>query len=325
MSGDGNRVPSATEEAQAQLMLMREQAKLDADKAAAQKAAADAERAQKVAKATGTQQQRYDSAVGYGNQQVGARGLDQGLVDEYGILDLYRSELDRKRGTFAEDDTNPLFGENTILSDVLSQGTNRYRGDVRNQFEQQAGNAETHFGDTMDDQILEAILGSQRSDIEAQVNAARDRGTLNQTGYNKALERLNQQSLAARSELQDLGMGVLSGYRDQFKTKFDNTLGDINNLDLTRRFDTGSALQGLQSLRDSLGGRLEGDLYRATSGQSFFDPNSIISYGSGMQGFYNPSQKAPSVGGDPSLLSAFVDPKKKPGTTLTGTQGTGVF
>lgn len=325
MSGGGAKVPSAMEEAQAQIALERERAKLQADQSAAAKAAADAERAEKIAKAQSKQQAGYDNAVSYGGQQINARGLDQGLVDQYGVLDLFRSELDRKRQSFAEDDINPLYGESTAFADALAAGTNRYRNDLRNQFNAGAGDVNSIFADTMDDSILDAILGTERGNVEAQINAARERGSLSNVGYNKALEKLAAQSKAARAELEDIGRGVLSGYRTNYSSTADTTRNQIGSAGFDNKFDVGGALSALNNLRSQLSGRLEGDIYRATEGQSFFNPNAILSYGQNLQGFFNPSKQA-GVGETSPLLAAFIDPNKKSGTnTLTGAQNNGVF
>jgi len=326
MPGDAPNIPSAQEEAQAQIALERERAKLDADRAAADRQRAEADKADKIAKATGKQAAGYEGAVSYGNTQAANRGYDQQLVDQYGVGNLYRSELDRVRRGFAEDDTNPMYGERTLFDDAVSQGTNRYRNDLNKQFDQFAGDgfSSQMFADTADDSILESILGSQYGDVMSQIDASRARGTLNDTGYNKALQKLNQQKLSGRSQIEDLGRGVLSGYRSQLDTLAGNERNKIGAADFNRGYDVNSAQGRLSSLRDSLSGRMEGDIYRATDGQSFFDPSSILSYGATQQGFFNPSKQA-GVGGDNPLLNAFTDQKKPSSNPLDTGLGNGAF
>lgn len=320
---DGASIPSAMEEAEAQIALERERAKLEQDRRNADKAAADADYAAKVAKAGPKQQQEFDRALGFGNTQVGARGLDEGLVDQYGVLDLFRSTLEGNRSRLAEDDATPVLGENTAFLDALGIGQNRYRNDLRRDYDTAAGDSNLHFADTMDDSILASILGEQEGNVMAQINAARDRGTLNEAGYGKALERFNSQKRSGNAQLQDLGRGVLSGYRSQYDTAVGTGRNKIGSAGFDNPFDTSSAVGALGSLRSSLSGRLGDDLYRATDGQSFFDPNAIIGHGASMQGFFNPSKKT-GIGGDNELLASFIDPKKT-GSTLTSAGSNGVF
>lgn len=326
MPGGQPNVPSAMEEAQAQISLERERAKLAQEQSNADRARSDAEKAAKVTKATGKQQTNYDAAVDYGNKQTTNRGFDQGLVDQYGVGNMYRDELDRTRRGFQEDDTSALYGERTAYDDAVGQGTSRYRQDLGKQFDQFAGDgfSQNTFADTADDDILESILGGQYNDTLAQIDASKARGTLNDTGYSKALQKLNAQKLSGRSQIEDLGRGVLSGYRGQLDTLAGNERAKIGNAGFSNPYDVSGSQGRLNSLRDQLSGRLEGDVYRATEGQSFFDPSAIQSYGTTQQGFFNPSKKA-AVGGENPLLDAFQDPNKSGTNPLSTSGSNGAF
>ncbi|MBU2051502.1 MAG: hypothetical protein KKH61_21335 [Gammaproteobacteria bacterium] len=326
MPGDAPNVPSAMEDAQAQIALERERAKLNADRAAADKAAADAEQAQKVAKATGQQETGYNAALEYAGKQTGNRGYDQGLVDQYGVGDIFKTELDRVKGGLAEDDIRPQFGEKTLYDDAVATGTDKYRTDLSRQFDQFAGDgfSSQAFSDTADDDILNSILGTQYGDVLSKIDASKARGTLNDSGYAKAIQKLEEQKKAGGAQIQNLGQGVLSGYRNQLDTTAGNSRAKLGNASFDNPFDIGGVQSQLDSLRGNLSGRLEGDLYNATSGQSFFDPSSILSYGSSSQGMFNPSKQG-AIGGDNPLLTAFTDKNKTGNNPLSTTGNNGAF
>lgn len=305
---------SPMEEARAQMELERMRAQLAAEEAARKEAQAAAERQARIDKARGIQTQAYNQASGYADLQNRARGFDQGLVDQYGLIDLFMNELNNARLGIAEDDLNPMaqYNTKTWYNDALNTAQGTYRGDLRRQLNDIAGEdfAYNVFADDADDLILQAILGQQRTDAQAQLDAARARGQLNDVGYNRALQQLSQQEKSGMADLQDLGLGVLSGYRDDLFGMRNDMLDRINTASFDNPLSFDTFQNRLGQRQSDLFGRLEGDLYRATSGQSFFDPSSIISTSGAVQGYYNPTTqtstgtKSLGAGGNP-LLDAF--------------------
>lgn len=306
--------PSPMEEARAQMELERMRAQLAAEEAARKEAQAAAERQARIDKARGIQTQAYNQASEYADLQNRARGFDQGLVDQYGLIDLFMNELNNARLGIAEDDLNPMaqYNTKTWYKDALNTAQGTYRGDLRRQLNDIASEdfAYNVFADDADDLILQAILGQQRADAQAQLDAARARGQLNDVGYNRALQQLGQQEKSGMADLQDLGLGVLSGYRDDLFGMRNDMLDRINTASFDNPLSFDTFQNRLRQRQSDLFGRLEGDLYRATSGQSFFDPSSIISSSGAVQGYYNPTTqtstgtKSLGAGGNP-LLDAF--------------------
>jgi len=317
--------PSPMAEARAQMELERVRAELAAQEQARKDAIAAQERAQRIDKARGIQGQAYNQASGYADLQNRARGFDQGLVDQYGLIDLFMNELDGARLGIAEDDLNPMASYNTRswYNDALNTAQGTYRGDLRRQLNQIAGDdfAYNVFADDADDTILQAILGSQKGDAMAQLEASRARGQLNDVGYNRALSQLGQQEKSAWSDLQDLGLGVLSGYRDDLFGLRDDMASRIDTAGFDNPLSFDTFQNRLGQRQSDLFGRLEGDLYRAAHGQSFFDPSSIISTSGSVQGYYNPTTQsgggAGQVGasGNPLLNAFTADEKNKSSVT----------
>lgn len=303
--------PSPMEQAQAQMELELTRARLEQEAAERQRQQELVERQQRIDKARPLQQQAYNTAQGYGEQQVGARGYDQNLVNQYGLLDLYGSAVDTARLGIGEDDLNPMLNYNTktMFNDALNTVLGTYRGDLKRQLNTIAPEDFGYnlFSDASDDSILESILGQGRSDALAQIDAAKARGQLNDVGYNRALTQLDNQGQAGMADLQDLGMGVLSGYRDQLSALRGDWLDRIGTADFSDPMNFDMFNNRLNQTVSDLTGRMQGDIFRATQGQSFFDPSTIISGSGAVQGFYNPTGTAQKKSGGATnpLLDAF--------------------
>ena len=324
--------PSPMSEAQAQIELERARAQIQQEAEARAAAAAAAEKQQRIDKARGLQAQAYNAATNYGDTQVRARGFDQGLTDQYSLLDLYNQAVDMARLGITEDDLNPMASYNTktMFNDALSTALGTYRGDLNRQLNTLAPEdfAYNVFSDSSDDSILQSILDSSKADAQAQIDAARARGQLNDAGYGRAMNQLGRQGEAAWADLQDLGGGVLSSYRDQLDALRGGMADKIGSADFSNPLSFDNWMNRLNQTKSDLTGRMSGDIYRATQGQSFFDPSTIISSSGALQGYYNPTttmtKQSPGLANP--LLSAFTeDEQKKQQQSATGGTSNGVF
>lgn len=297
--------PSPMQEARAQMMLEDARAEREARALREQQAREEAEYAKKLQKAMAAQGTAYNTAMDYGNQQVAGRGYDPTLVDQYNLLDLYTNEINRNRQSLAEDDLNPIAGlnMNTAFGNALDTALGAYRGKQRNAINMAAPDSfeYTMFADNADDDILRSILDTQREDAFAQIESAYKRGQLNDTGYSRALKGLDDQFDTGFADLQDLGLGVLSGYRDTLRTMRDNELTKVGNLDFSTTYDPTSFSNRLTQRQTDLMAALRGDVLRATSGQEFFDPSTLITKGGTIQGFYNPTSQNTTGTSNPLL------------------------
>lgn len=324
-------VPSPMDQANAQISLEQAQAKIASDQTAATKAQNDADEAAKVAKAQPLQAQAYQAAQSYAPQQIAAQGLDPSLVDKYGVSGLYNTAIDAQKRGIAADDTNPDSDYSTAntLQNALATAQGTYRNDLTKQYNTTYGDTydTTAIPDNLDDSVIQAILGSQRTDAQSVIDAAHARGQLNDVGYTSAENRLNAQGNSATSQLQQLGQGILGGYRTQIDNNRNSTLNKIGGATFALPYDINSAMGQLGTLTNSLKGGLSNDLYRAADGQSFFDPSTIVSSSGAFQGLANPSAGAstPTTAEVSPLLSAFQDANKKTGTSLTSASGNGAF
>lgn len=323
---------SPMEEAQAQIALEQEKARIQQQQEAAARQREEEAKQQRIAKARGLQQSAYNNALGYFDTQAGARGFDQGLLNKYGAENLYDSSIDNARMGIAEDDLNPgaSYNTSTAFNNALETALGGYRSDLTQQLNGIAGEGYgySQFGDTSDDSILQAILGQRKTDAMSQLDAAKARGQLNDTGYSRALDYLGDQSKAAMSDLQSIGGGVLSGYRSDLDKFRAGELDQIGSADFSNPFDFSGFQTQLGDKTNNFRNNMQGDIYNAIGDQSFFDPASIISKSGAIQGYYNPTttqqgQNATTAANP--LLNAFTnDEKKKQQQTGTGSVN-GVF
>lgn len=309
--------PSPMDEAKAQMELERQRALL-AQQEADRKAAIEAkQKAELRQKAIGKQNLAYNTAMDYSGRQSRARGFDDALVAKYGLNDLYASDVDTVRQGIDDYDINPMSSYNTktMYNNALETALGTYRGDLKKQFNSYVPESVGYdtFADTSDDEILKEILESGRLDAMATIDAAKARGQLNDAGYARALSKMGKQGEAAMADLQDLGLGVLSGYRKDLSALRDTGLTSVNAADFANPYSMDSFQKQFDTRKNDLLGRMRGDIFRATEGQTFFDPNEIITGSGALQGFYNPTSTATgtsTAGGANPLLDAFVTSEK---------------
>lgn len=309
--------PSPMDEAKAQMELERQRALL-AQQEADRKAAIEAkQKAELRQKAIGKQNLAYNTAMDYSGRQSKARGFDDALIAKYGLNDLYSSDVDTVRQGIDDYDINPMSSYNTktMYNNALETALGTYRGDLKKQFNSYVPESVGYdtFADTSDDEILKEILESGRLDAMATIDAAKARGQLNDAGYSRALSKMGKQGEAAMADLQDLGLGVLSGYRKDLSTLRDTGLTSVNAADFANPYAFDSFQKQFDTRKNDLLGRMRGDIFRATEGQTFFDPNEIITGSGALQGFYNPTSTATgtsTAGGANPLLDAFVTSEK---------------
>lgn len=300
--GGGVEAPDPVAQAKAEIMRLQEQYRLDQQRAdqeyARQKEQEAADRAQ------------WETDLG--NARTTTRGLiDQQFTDAgLDVADYdsrIRSALDLAQSGIAYG-SSPTFSTelgSEILGDVRDAQIKDYNRGL-DAFAGQ-GFADEAFGSTADDAILEAILGEQFGEASDSILRARDRGTLNDAGFQYAMDNLNTQKTAARSRLEDIGGGILGGYRDELNTIGSNARNAANNWDFGDTFDLQGYQDSLTNKQNDFSGRLEGDIRNAIGGEQFFNTNDLIQKGGVGQGAQNTGLGAQSG----SLLGAITDKKKE--------------
>jgi hypothetical protein len=278
---------------QAEQAKREEQARNDAAAEQSRQVAAQAEQ-KRVADIQASQQRvggAYNSALDYGKNKLRAKGVDPDS-DPYGVMNLYRSSLDRARAGAPEmvADPNSLFST-TLLDDAMNEarGTQRsnYGRQVKSTFGDDYGRSQ--FGDTMDDAILQSILDTQKGEANTNLDRALARGTINEIGRSSAGREVDNMTKMGLAKANTLGDTVLGGYRTQLDEAVGKSRGHATDWDFGDTFDIGKEKGGIESLKGSLSGRLEGDILNALSGQKFYDPDILLGKAGAASGITNVS------------------------------------
>lgn len=303
---------SPQEQAQAQMQIDNAAAERNARAAEAERQRVALERQQKIAQTQGQVQGAYGQGQNYGTQ----RASQLGFQDNYGILDAYNNALNSARMAVPEDaaNVNSYFDYENLWNKATNQAQTAQQTKLDNQFRNMTpiGWQRQAFADTADDSILDAILGEQYGTAFDTIDAARARGQISQGAFDNTLRGLDTKKLSARSTLEDLGLGVLGGYRDELTGVRDQFNNQITNYKLGQNFNLDDFTSAVDERKNSLNARMKGDIYRAVGDTSLFNTDSLINKGSSQAGVSNSP-----------LRNAFRNPNDATPERTTGT--TGVF
>lgn len=298
MCGGGGSSPPAPDplaEAQAQILIEEERAKREAAARALELERQAQQAEQDRARYLANLDSAFQGALNRGTSAISQRGLDPTLYEPN-----LRTELESIRASVPFLDPNPgsYFGSN-IADVVLDRARDVQRRNFTNTISEFAspGFATELFPGTADDAVLQAILQEQFEPANLQLERARSRGNLTQSGFDAALSALQGQRSAGEARLQDIGGGVLSGYRDQLRDVAESGFGRAGSFELGQTFDPSSVRGQIETLTGELQGRLPGDIRNALGGEQLFNIEDLISRGGIAQGAQNPT---------PALIDAFV-------------------
>jgi hypothetical protein len=231
----------------------------------------------------------YDSALSAGKQRLLSKGIDI-ADDPYGIMSMFTGSLDRARAGAPEivQDPNSLFSS-TLLDDAMSEARGNQRSKlgstVKNNFADDYGR--TQFADTADDAYLMSILEGQQAEAKTALDRALARGTINEVGRTTADTELANMYKMGLAKANSLGDTVLGGYRGQLDTSVGKIRDKANNWDFGDTFNFDTEKSGVDSLKNSLSGKLEGDILNALSGQKFFDDTTLLGKAGSATGITN--------------------------------------
>lgn len=261
-------------------------------------------------------QEQANSLYSQGQQYGQTRINNLGFADDYGLYDTFNNMLSTARNKIP--DTASNVGSYFDYDNMFNQATNQVQGAQQTRLDNQFRNLtpvgweQNYFADTADDAILEAIMGEQYGQTFDTLDAARARGQLSQGSFDNSLRALDQKKLAANSTLQDLGLGVLGGYRKELGGIAQQYNDQVTNYKLGQGLDLSQMTAAKQQRADALGGRMQGDIYRALGDTQLFSPDALMARGGSMAGVSN----------NP-LRNAFQDQSENTPERTTGT--TGVF
>jgi len=276
--------PDPMEEAKAQDWAAQQQftrteatRKEELDAKAAEKAAADA------AWATG-RTSAYNRAQAYGNERLAALGLDAN--DQYGLGQAYRSRLESANAGLQQGGDYAAAYAPSTFDDVMGGARTAQRNKYASAFNKAVDPyyGETLFGSTADDAILASILGDQYNEALSGINAARDRGQINQAAYDQAISGLGKAKTTANDEMQTIGGGVLSGLQADIGKRRQSALDSAAEWDFGSTYDPTAEAGRIQSYGAEQTAGLGGKIRSAIGDREFFDVPGLIGKASAKAG-----------------------------------------
>lgn len=259
--------------------LQYQKAQEDEARRAAEKAAADA-------KFAADRDAAFIAAQGTGRDILTGRGLDASAFE--GIIN--RALTDQKARIPTGDPNPASYFTTDVINNALTQEENQRRirntGVVNKEF--QTGFDRTYIPDTADDTYINELLTGQKTGALQQLDFAKARGQLNDTGYNSATQKLGEQEGGARSTLDSLGQSVLGKNRSGLSAIRDKASTAANTYSLgSPDFTIDPFKSELTSAVEGYSKNLKGDLTNALGGTSLFNVNDILLAGSRAQGPQN--------------------------------------
>jgi hypothetical protein len=281
-----------------------EQSKSDAATAQAQADAAAKEQGFQTSR-----QSAYDTAMQQAIRAFQLQGVDP---NQYMASDITPA-LQRQFQSIQDLDPNPTAAFPTNLGDTI---VNQVTAGKRTQ----AGNAlnslfaptyaDTQLPDTMTSDYVNNIVNQQFDPLSQQLINAQKRGTLNDPGYQAAVNALNTKKAAATSQVNTLGQGILSTDRNALNDYISGAKTSANSLSLADQFDPNTYATGAQGKVASDVSGFGGALQTAVGDTQFANLNDLINAGGAVQGSQNPNAAnpngVPTAAGGGNLSPSFV-------------------
>lgn len=226
----------------------------------------------------------YTGALDAGKQSISSRGLE-----ESEFLPLILSKLQSIKGSVPKLDASPGTYFEGAGDAALNQERDRRRSSFGSQFDKFAnfGFDRNMIQDTLDDDTINAIIAEDEDRAINEANRARDRGSLNETGYKAATDSLGRQKFSINSRLQDLGAGVLEEGRNTLRNDASQGRQAAANYELGSTFNPLSYNDMINNdfttFRNALAGRIRGKVGTAP----LFDTSQLLNIGGAAQGAQN--------------------------------------
>lgn len=203
---------------------------------AAQRQAAQ-DKADAAAKEAAFQQQLnsvYNNGISDAQTYFQQRGLDP---KDY-IADI-QSAANRAKSSTPDLAANPQTYFDNLGATVYQQDQDAARANYLREINQFAPSnlSTTRISDAADQPTLDAILAEQQQNADQYVRNLLDRGVITQAGYNAAEANIANQVPGAKSQLSDIGTGILEGGRDAINNIANDARTAASNYNLGDQFD----------------------------------------------------------------------------------------
>lgn len=260
-----------------------------------------------------------------GNQLQNTTNSSIAGGDNSDLLNDYRNYLNN-----AYSNDNKYFDRksaDTYLNNFVNQETTKRK----NQLQSWLNNTYGGFGTTnayldnywktdADNAFNDQFLDDYYNQSMSQLETAKNRGLLNDAGYNSAMSALDRRKSAATGELNTMTDDVINNYRDDLSNKVTGFQTAIDDYNLGQRNNYNSTNFGNQfnDLYNTQKNNLEMDLNNAVSGYTPFDVSDILGSARNSQGILTGGNQ------NSELLQSLQD-QKKAQTSKVGLGNQGIF
>lgn len=287
---------SAQDQLNAEIADRQAQEHTDSEAAKA-KTAQDAIDAQ--TKFQGSRDTAYNDALAAVQRSFNQAGVDPSKYMESDII----PELQRSKNAIKDLDPNPASGfasnlGQTILGNLTSGARSKATTSLNSIFTPTYAN--NLLPDSIASPFVDQILNEQFDPLSAQLTNAQKRGSLNDVGYQAALNALNQKKTAARSNITNIGQGIIGQDRTDIEGIASSARDRANTLSLTDTFDPTSFTTQAQGRAQTDLSNFGGALRSAIGDTPFATLPDLLNAGGAVQGATNPSATNPlGIGGVP--------------------------
>lgn len=226
----------------------------------------------------------FDTASADASGELASRGLNE---DEF--LPMILKALQTARGSVPDLDANPYSYLSGVAGQTLNTERDRRRANYTNQIDKFApfNFADMRIGNDLDDDVINGLIDDDLNRATLEAQRARDRGTLNDTGYTGAIENIGRQRSGINARLQDTGAGILEEGRQTLRNRANTGRQGASMYELGQTFnplDTQNLIdQDYTNFRTSMADRLKGKI--GTS--PLFDTSDLLNVGGAAQGAIN--------------------------------------
>lgn len=220
---------------------------------------------------------------------------------------------------------------NLSTDDLINEFVDKETATRKNQLQSWLNNTYGGFGTTnaylddywktdADNDFNNQFLDDYYNQSMSQLETAKNRGLLNEAGYNSAMSALDRRKSAATGELNTMTDDVINNYRDDLANKVAGFQTAVDDYDLGQRNNYNSTQFGNQfnDLYNTQQQNFENNLNTAVSGYTPFDVSDILGSARNTQGILTGGNQ------NSELLQSLQD-QKKAQTNKVGLGNQGIF
>lgn len=266
---------------------------------------------------------RYIKSQGYDPNMFTADINERTNAFARNVNNPYLSQGDASTGRASSRDQMLAAFDPNLGSQILNEANSGYASSANNQLDQifTPGYAQTAVNDSWLDPAVNDVVAKQFNPLTDALGNAHRRGTLNDIGYQAALDNLTDKQATARSTVSGLGRNILNSERSSLNDYITSARGDANRITANTQgmFNPDTYSSGADNLASGYRTNFGGDLTSAVGATSFADLPGLLNAGGLVQGAVDPTATNPNSGGGVSdsyiAQQALANQKRGLGTT----------